>query len=223
MKKLFAILAVLSLLMVPCVSMASTMTDSDLADVTGQMGVTIEISNMQIGMTLGTITWGDLDGFGATYTYAGYVNMVIPMISPVTPFVMHIGVPAVTMTIDVGSTTDFVSNLGTGIANKSAVAIGISATTVTVDAIAAYIFVNNEKGGDFDYVGDSGAGGYFTPFSTSTYQNSKVVGLVSVTSGGTFSNGSAGNSTLATDCLGVIGMSHISASVNALTVLISAH
>ena len=219
MKKLFAILAVLSLLMVPCVSMASTMTDADLADVTGQMGVTIIVSNLQIAATFSTLTWGDVDGFSDAY-YAGFVNVVVPLVnSNATPFVMHIGVSGLTMTIDVGTWSSATNQL---YANKSAVAIGVSGVTVTVDAIAAFIFINNQKGVDTDWGAVQG-GPYFTAFSAGAYQSAKVLALVSTTSGGTFSDGATSNRSLATDCLGVIGISHISASVNALNLLIMAH
>jgi hypothetical protein len=225
MKKLFAILAVLSLLMVPCVSMASTMTDSELADVTGQMGVTILVNNLQLGVSLATITWGDLDGFSDA-SWAGYVNMVIPMAYTNTPFVMHIGVTDLAMTIDVGTWNSGTYN------GKSAIKIGLSGMAVTIDAVAAFIFVNNVKGADSDYAGDNPSSGATTnliPVYTWTaqnagaYQNAKLYPLLATSKGGTFVDGAAGNSSLATDCLGVIGMSHIRATVNALNLLIMAH
>jgi hypothetical protein len=234
MKKLFAILAVLSLLMVPCVSMASTMTDSDLADVTGQMGVTILVSNLELGVSLATITWGDLDGFSDA-SWAGYVNMVIPMAYTNTPFVMHIGVTGLKMDIDVGTynaTNTYVYSGSATLANKSAIKIGINGIAVTIDAIAAFIFVNNAKGADTDYAGDnptSGTPTNSTPSynwgaqSAGAYQNAKLYPLLATSKGGTFTDGAAGNSSLATDCLGVIGMSHIRATVNALNLIIMAH
>jgi len=214
MKKVLAILVVL--LMVPFVSMASTMTDSELADVTGQMGVSIMVGDLQIGVSLATITWGDLDGFSDA-SYAGYVNMVIPLAYTNTPFVMHIGVQNFNMDIDVGTW-----QTGT-YAGKSAIRIGITAMTVTIDAIAAFIFVNDVKGGDWDYAASAGGAYNFTGSNPGFYQNSKLHPLLATSKGGTFVDGAAGNSSLATDCLGVIGMSHIRATVNALNLLIMAH
>jgi hypothetical protein len=83
MKKIFTILAVLSLLMAPCVSMAALQqaSDTDLAAITGQSGVTIHISAMHIELYLGTLTYGDLDGFttvnsfGNDFTNAGFIDV----------------------------------------------------------------------------------------------------------------------------------------------------
>jgi hypothetical protein len=202
--------------MVPCVSMASTMTDSELADVTGQMGVTILVSNLELGVSLATITWGDLDGFSDA-SWAGYVNMVIPMVYTNTPFIMHIGVTGLAMTIDVGTW-----NTGS-YSGKSAVNIGINAMTVTVDAVAAFIYINAQKGADFDYASSAGGSYNFTGSNPGYYQNSKLYPLLATSKGGTFVDGAAGNSSLATDCLGVIGMSHIRATVNSLNLTIMAH
>lgn len=219
MKKLFAILAVLSLLMVPCVSMASTMSDSDLADVTGQMGVTIAVNNLQLGVTFSTLTWADLDGFSDA-DYAGYVNMVIPLVDSLTPFIMHVGVSGLLMTIDVGTWEPGSLYEHAG---KSAVNIGISNLTVTIDAIAAYIFINDDKGVDTDWGFDQYSGGYFGANTPGYYQSLALRPLLADTNGGTFVNGTPGNSSIGTDCLGVFGISHITATVSALNLTIMAH
>jgi hypothetical protein len=99
MKKVFAILAVV--LMLSGVSMAATMTDADLAAVTGQSGVTIDISAMQIALGLGTFTYGDLDGFtgtnsfGNNFTDPGYLNVAF------WPVPMHIGLGDINLVIDI--------------------------------------------------------------------------------------------------------------------------
>lgn len=225
MKKLFAILAVLSLLMVPCVSMASTMSDSDLADVTGQMGVTIVINNLNLGVAFSEILWGDVDGFSDA-SYAGYVNLVTPLQYTTTPFEMHVGIQGLVMTIDVGTYSS--TNLGSlctgqAVTGKTAVKISINSLIVTVDAIAVAIFLNGDKGGDWDYA-SSASGAYNWSASTAGYyQNSKMNPMTASSKGGSFVDGAAGNNLLFTDCLGVFGMSHIRATVSNLDILIMAH
>jgi hypothetical protein len=94
MKKIFAILVVLLLLMVPCVSMAAMQqaSDTELAAITGQSGVTIHISAMHIELWLGTLTYGDLDGFttinssGKDFTNAGFINVTF---FPVPMYIQH--------------------------------------------------------------------------------------------------------------------------------------
>ena len=216
MKKLFAILAVLSLLMVPCVSMASTMSDSDLADVTGQMGVTILISNLNLGVQMGEILWGDADGFSDA-SFAGYVNMITPLNYSTTPFTMHVGVQGLQMTIDVGT-----YNSGTYSGN-TAVKIGIGSLTVTVDAIAFAIFLNADKGADWDYASSTGGSVNWTASNAGYYQNSKMNPLTSTSKGGTFVDGAGTNQANFTDCLGVFGVSHIRAVISNLDLVIMAH
>ena len=94
MKKIFVILAVLSLLMAPCVSMAALqqVSDTDLATITGQSGVTIHISAMHIELYLGTLTYGDLDGFttvnsfGNDFTNASFIDVSF---FPVPMYIQH--------------------------------------------------------------------------------------------------------------------------------------
>jgi hypothetical protein len=225
MKKLFAILAVLSLLMVPCVSMASTMSDSDLADVTGQMGVTIVVSNLNLGIQMGEILCGDADGFSDA-SFAGYVNMITPLNYSTTPFTMHVGVQGLAMTIDVGTynTTNLGSLcLGLPVGGKTAVKIGINALTVTIDAIAFAIFLNGDKGADWDYASSTGGSYNWATSDAGYYQNSKMGLMTASSKGGSFVDGLATNSALFTDCLGVFGVSHIRATVSDLTILIMAH
>ncbi len=64
-------LLVLALLLLPIAAMAgmSAVTDKDLAAVKGQTGITLQ-SGMQIAV--GSLAWGDSDGFG-TYTTAGWL------------------------------------------------------------------------------------------------------------------------------------------------------
>lgn len=224
MKKLFAILAVLSLLMVPCVSMAATMSDADLADVTGQMGVTILVSNLEVSLNLGTITWGDLDGFSGA-PYAGYVNMVIPLLNTGSPFTMHIAVSNLSMAIDVGTyapgipTSDFDTTGRTGVNIRIA-----PNTVVTVDAIAAVILLNGDKGSEIDYTADAAHPYTQTMYSTpGAYAAAKLIPVMDSAHGGTYMNGAAGNELLSTDCLGVIGISNIRVGINSLSMTIMPH
>jgi hypothetical protein len=216
MKKLFAILAVLSLLMVPCVSMASTMSDSDLADVTGQMGVTILVSNLNLGIQMGEILWGDADGFSDA-SFAGYVNMITPLNYTTTPFTMHVGVSGLNMTIDVGTYNSGLYD------TKTAVKIGVGSLTVTIDAIAFAIFLNDDKGADWDYASSVGGSYNWATSDAGYYQNSKMGLMTSSSKGGSFTDGLATNSALFTDCLGVFGVSHIRVVTSNLDVLIMAH
>jgi hypothetical protein len=165
MKKLFTILALLSMLMVPCVSMAATMSDADLGSVTGQSGVDITISSAIINLSLGTLTWGDYDGFTGATT-AGYVNVVF------YPVAMHIGISGLAMSIDVGTN-----------AGKTAVNIGIKGTTVTVDALVADIVLDAANGAVNDY---EFANGYpvakysFTSLANVGSYNTKTLGVFGI-------------------------------------------
>jgi len=75
MKKFFAILALVTLLMVPMSAMAlSPVAEADLAAITGQSGVSINL-DVNVNMTLDIAAWGDSNGFGSTYSSAGYVGL----------------------------------------------------------------------------------------------------------------------------------------------------
>jgi hypothetical protein len=71
MKKL-SILAVLLMVLAPVSAMAgmTAASDMDMADVSGQTGITI---SMTMSVTATGFAWGDDDGFGATYTDPGWV------------------------------------------------------------------------------------------------------------------------------------------------------
>ena len=65
------ILVVLAILLVPVVAMAgmSAMSKKDMQTIKGQTGITLE-TGLQV--TVGSLAWGDSDGFG-TYTTAGWL------------------------------------------------------------------------------------------------------------------------------------------------------
>jgi hypothetical protein len=95
--------------MVPFTSFAkSAITESDLAAITAQEGVTIDFSNFTVGgISINVQSWGDGDGFGA-YTTAGWVGATD--INLASDFITITG----EMTIDVG-TSGAVTALGIGL------------------------------------------------------------------------------------------------------------
>ena len=106
MKRIFVIGIVALFIMMPIVSLAKTVvTDSELADVTAESGVSIVFTNVTVGndaTTLTSLAWGDSNGFGSTYTgygWAGISNVTIGG---------NLAVMNGTMNIDVGTsgTTD---------------------------------------------------------------------------------------------------------------------
>jgi hypothetical protein len=167
MKKIFAILAVLSLLMVPCVSMAATMSDADLAAVTGQSGVTIDISSMQIALGLGTFTYGDLDGytgtnsFGNDFTNAGYLNVAF------FPVPIHIGIGDINLVIDIGESV----TTSVAMVNIS----GSISSPITIDLIARDTYLDSVNGAAVDYTTNASIGSSYGPAFSPAYYNSAAL------------------------------------------------
>jgi len=193
MKKLFAILA--ALLMLSGVSMAATMTDAELAAVTGQSGVTIDISSMQVALGLGTFTYGDLDGFatvgslGSDFTSAGYLNVAF------WPVPMHIGIGDLELKIDIGTSAT---------TSVTAVNLGVTiAAPITIDAIVCNVDLAQANGAATDYATNSAIGSSYGPAFSPAYYTS--------------SNANLSNN------IGVVGISNISVSVPSLNIQISAH
>jgi hypothetical protein len=193
MKKVFAILAVV--LMLSGVSMAATMTDADLAAVTGQSGVTIDISAMQIALGLGTFTYGDLDGFTGTnsfgndFTDPGYLNVAF------WPVPMHIGIGDINLVIDLGE------SVTTSVAMVN-IAGSISAP-ITIDALVCNIDINSVNGAAEDYVANASIGSSYGPSFSPAYY-------------------AASNANLSEN-IGVVGISLISITVPTFNIAISAH
>jgi hypothetical protein len=96
MKKLILIVAAL-LVMLPLASFAKTViSESELAELTAQQGVTITFSGLSISnVQLAVSSWGDSDGFTG-YTSSGWVGTAISMTGDVVAL-------SGGMTIDVGS------------------------------------------------------------------------------------------------------------------------
>jgi len=153
MKKLFTILALLAFLVVPAASMAMVQTsDADLAAITGQSGVDITVSSATIALNLGTLTWGDYDGYGTVATNnGGFVNVVF------YPVPMHIGISGVALAIDVGTSS---------LTGKTAVNIGVSGLTMTIDAIVADVVLDSKFGAVQDYIFVNGLGGALYSMTT---------------------------------------------------------
>jgi hypothetical protein len=97
MKKVLLLTVIALFVMMPFASFAKTaITESDLADLTAQEGVTITFSSLAISnVALAVQSWGDADGF-SSYTGSGWVGATIAM----TGNVLSLGG---TMTIDVGT------------------------------------------------------------------------------------------------------------------------
>ena len=193
MKKIFAILAVV--LMLSGVSMAATMSDSELAAVTGQSGVTIDISAMQIALGLGTFTYGDLDGFTGTnsfgndFTDPGYLNVAF------WPVPMHIGIGDINLVIDIGE------SVTTSVAMVN-IAGSISAP-ITIDALVCNIDINSVNGAAADYVGNASIGSSYGPSFSPVYYGMSNANL--------------------SENIGVVGISLISITVPTFNIAISAH
>jgi len=114
MKKVLVLAIIALFVMVPFASFAKTVvSDSDLAALTAQEGVTIELTGVNVSsVSLDVQSWGDSDGF-SSYLSAGFVGATITMAGTV------VGLSG-NMTIDVGT------NATTG----TAVKIGLPTVTI---------------------------------------------------------------------------------------------
>jgi hypothetical protein len=200
MKKLFTILALLAFLMVPAASMAMVQTsDADLAAITGQSGVDIEISSTNIALGLGTLTWGDYDGkpvgtAAPSAANAGFINTVI------YPLPSHFSIAGLKLSVDVDTTS-----------SKTAVVLGLNAGKIAlIDGIIGDIVLDSTNGAVADYLA-GGTTGY-----TLTTNGAATAGV-----GGTPTIASAA---INAKTLGVWGISGLSVEIMApMTITISAH
>ncbi len=96
MKKIVLIVAAL-LIMLPVMSFAkTTISESELSELTAQEGVTISLGGLSISnIQIAVQSWGDSDGF-TLYTDSGWVGAAISMTGDVVTL-------SGDMTIDVGS------------------------------------------------------------------------------------------------------------------------
>jgi hypothetical protein len=134
MKKLILIVAAL-LVMLPLVSFAKTViSESELAELTAQQGVTITFSGLSISnVQLSVSSWGDSDGFTG-YLSSGWVGTAISMTGNVVAL-------SGAMDIDVGS-SGAVSAVRIGLPTLS-----IGSTTFQVDQIVRLANTKTLSGG----------------------------------------------------------------------------
>ena len=96
MKKVLLFAVIAMFLMVPMSFAKTAITESDLASLTAQEGVTISFANLAISnVALAVQSWGDGDGF-SSYTASGWVGATIAMTGNVLAL-------SGDMTIDVGT------------------------------------------------------------------------------------------------------------------------
>ncbi|MEW5735551.1 MAG: DUF6160 family protein [Thermodesulfobacteriota bacterium] len=129
MKKLFVLAAVLMMLL-PVSAMAGMQaaSDTELNEVSGQTGITID---MAMSVSAGTIAWGDDNGF-APYTTAGWVVLAgvdLPTIA-LSNVTIDVGGNTTTTYLAIGTT----GNVVTGSLTIADVVIGSSATSTTPSA-----------------------------------------------------------------------------------------
>jgi hypothetical protein len=142
MKKILTAIALIACLVLPLSSMAmSTIADNELSAVTGQAGVSINI-DVTASLQIGTVAWGDSNGFGATYTNMGFV-----------------GLSAMNLTVHVSGRHDTVYagganylgnkpltiDVGTNAGGQTLVMIGVPTIHFTVSTLDTDMFVS---GGD---------------------------------------------------------------------------
>jgi hypothetical protein len=98
MKKGFLAVVLAALLVVPVAALAGmwSITDSEMEDVTGQTGVTIDMS---LQVTAGYIAYGD-DGVTATYTGPGFLTLAGMTVGGATGGALNL----TNLTVDAGST-----------------------------------------------------------------------------------------------------------------------
>ncbi len=75
-RKLIMVIAFI-IIMAPFAVLGKTaISDKELDDVTAEEGVTVDLSRLTVATTaaVGTTSWGDGDGYGSTYTSAGFMG-----------------------------------------------------------------------------------------------------------------------------------------------------
>lgn len=123
MKKL-CILAAVILMLLPVSAMAGMQaaSDTELSEISGQTGITID---MNMSVTAGTVAWGDDDGF-APYTTEGWVvlrGLDLPTIA-LSNVTIDVGGDTTTTYLAIGTS----GNVITGSLTIADVVIGSSAT-----------------------------------------------------------------------------------------------
>jgi len=179
MKKLLVILAIV-LLPLSAFAGMSAITDSEMSAVTGQMGVSIAIVDMQQDISLASLTWGDVNN-GTRYVAGqavsiapGYVNINDITINKNTMTLNGVtgtnGVYADPLKIDVVSfgPVNILTQPFAAFSNKTAVIIGLPDLVQTVDAInIGSITLDNRVAGVTVYAALSAATNFTTANATS--------------------------------------------------------
>lgn len=132
MKKILLLTVIAVFVMMPFTSFAKTaISETELGAVIAQQGVTIDFAQFSLGnISIGTVSWGDANGFGGTYTSAGWVGASVSIVGGANGPVQISG----TMNIDVGSTAANVT------------AIGIALPTISVSGnITSVMKLDNDR------------------------------------------------------------------------------
>jgi hypothetical protein len=203
MKRMMVFLFAAALMLVPMGATAAmqSISDSEMAAVTGQAGVTLSISAPEVDIRLRSITWGDTDGFDI-YNSAGYVNLAV------TSVPMHVSLSDLVLSIDVGTNS--------GLGNTAVLLTLDAGAQIKLDAFMAAIVFDSNNAVLADYAYENGdllgAGAYYaSPATYSGILADYTAWLTAVT-------------TLDTKVVGIVGLSGLQVDLpQATTIQISAH
>jgi hypothetical protein len=245
MKKIFTILALLAFLMVPAASMAMVQTtDADLATITGA-GVSIDITSLQIGVSMDSISWGDynVNGFtanGVTYNQGGNIN-IIPLsgsmhvqVGGITAGTLVTGTALSTSAYDTYTPTDLIVNINVGtVGGTNKVATTGQNYTVGGTTAIQLGFANGIAIKMDGFVADIVLDSYCAAYNDWKYEATgyvageldiynKNAGFNNIKSDGTMDQ-TTGKGTLAAKTLGTFGVSGVNLNIQPFSVTISAH
>ena len=169
MKKMLAVVAIVML--VPFTAFGlEMMADTALEDVTGQAGVSISVDNIEMDFSIGYVSWGDEDGFGASNP-GGFVNMNDIRMTGIVidKFYGDSGLQQIAdaadelgynelkfLTIDVGTYATGLDAVGDPTGYATAVRIGVPTLHVYVNKIdPIYVSLTATAGADFTAIPNS--------------------------------------------------------------------
>jgi hypothetical protein len=128
MKKVLLLAVLAMFVMVPFTSFAkSAITDSDLQAITAQEGVTVDMSGLTVTVSMAEQAWGDGDGFGATYTKAGWVGAT------------DVTIPTI------GFTGELTIDVGTDAGGTTAIKVGLPSLVLNGDVYQTVALGDSEK------------------------------------------------------------------------------
>ena len=241
MKKIFTILALLAFLMVPAASMAMVQTtDADLATITGA-GVQIDISSLQIGVSMTSLSWGDYNtsGFtvnGVNYNKGGNIN-IIPLSGTMHVQVggfkdLVLGTALTTATAyDTYTPQDLIVNINVGTVNGTTAKSATGLYYITGGTTAIQLGFANGIAIKMDgFVADIVLDSYNASYNDWKYfSTGKVPGVLDIYNAGAGYNNIANTGlmgvggTLAAKTLGTFGVAGVNVNIQPFTVTISAH